>query len=48
MNAHERSLRDWAKADPERLMPYVERALKVAEVKRAQRAAEAEREQNVE
>jgi hypothetical protein len=32
---YERHLREWAKADPERRMPYVERALHVAPTKRA-------------
>jgi len=35
MSDYERHLREWAKADPERLMPYVERALRVAPTKRA-------------
>lgn len=34
MNDHERYLKEWAKADPERRMPYVERALRAAEAKR--------------
>tara|TARA_R100001443_G_scaffold49693_2_gene61994 strand:+ start:680 stop:799 length:120 start_codon:yes stop_codon:yes gene_type:complete len=36
MNDYEQHLREWAKADPERLMPYVERALRTAEAKREQ------------
>ncbi len=36
MSEYEQHLRVWAKADPERLMPYVERALRIAKIKQAE------------